>query len=59
MGARIFVKDEAANMAGSFKDRRASVSIHVATREGLRGRHRGDLGQLRRRGREPGGARRA
>ena len=26
-------------------------------REGLRGRHRGDLGQLRRRGLEPGGAR--
>ena len=29
-GARIFVKDEAANLAGAFKDRRASVSIHVA-----------------------------
>jgi cysteine synthase len=36
-GARIFVKDEAANMAGSFKDRRASVSIHVATGKGYEG----------------------
>ncbi len=34
MGARIFVKDEAANMAGSFKDRRASISIHVAKQKG-------------------------
>ena len=36
-GARIFVKDEAANMAGSFKDRRASVSIHVACEQGYAG----------------------
>lgn len=37
MGARIFVKDEAANMAGSFKDRRASISIHVAKQKGYAG----------------------
>lgn len=37
MGGRIFVKDEAANMAGSFKDRRASVSIHVAAEKGYEG----------------------
>ena len=36
-GGRIFVKDEAANMAGSFKDRRASVSIHVAREKGYAG----------------------
>jgi len=36
-GARIFVKDEAANMAGAFKDRRASVSIHVAKEKGYVG----------------------
>ncbi len=36
-GARIFVKDEAANMAGSFKDRRASMSIHVAAQKGYAG----------------------
>jgi cysteine synthase len=36
-GARLFVKDEAANMAGSFKDRRASVSIHVAREKGYEG----------------------
>jgi len=36
-GARIFVKDEAANMAGSFKDRRASMSIHVAKEKGYKG----------------------
>jgi len=36
-GARIFVKDEAANMAGSFKDRRASMSIHVAAEKGYEG----------------------
>lgn len=36
-GARIFVKDEAANMAGSFKDRRASMSIHVAHEKGYEG----------------------
>ena len=37
MGARIFVKDEAANMAGSFKDRRASISTHVAHDKGYGG----------------------
>ena len=36
-GARIFVKDEAANLAGAFKDRRASVSIHVAREKGYEG----------------------
>lgn len=36
-GARIFVKDEAANMAGSFKDRRASMSTHVAVQKGYAG----------------------
>ena len=36
-GARIFVKDEAANPSGSFKDRRASVSVHEAARRGYEG----------------------
>ena len=36
-GARIFVKDEAANPSGSFKDRRASLSVHEAKRRGLPG----------------------
>jgi cysteine synthase len=36
-GARLFVKDEAANMAGSFKDRRASMSTHVAQEKGYAG----------------------
>ncbi len=36
-GARIFVKDEAANPSGSFKDRRASVSVHEALRRGFPG----------------------
>lgn len=36
-GARIFVKDEAANPSGSFKDRRASLAVHVATQLGYRG----------------------
>ena len=36
-GARIFVKDEAANPSGSFKDRRASLSIHEAKRRGYVG----------------------
>jgi cysteine synthase len=31
-GARIFLKDEACNPSGSFKDRRASVSVHEAHR---------------------------
>lgn len=35
--ARIFVKDEAANPSGSFKDRRASVSVHHAKAHGYRG----------------------
>ena len=37
MGARVFVKDEAANIVGSFKDRRASMSIHVAAEKGYEG----------------------
>lgn len=36
-GARIFVKDEAANPSGSFKDRRASVSVHEAKNQGFEG----------------------
>jgi cysteine synthase len=36
-GARIFVKDEAANPSGSFKDRRASLSVHKAGKCGYRG----------------------
>jgi cysteine synthase len=36
-GARIFVKDEAANPSGSFKDRRASLSVHEASRQGYAG----------------------
>jgi cysteine synthase len=36
-GARIFVKDEAANPSGSFKDRRASLSVHEARRRGFPG----------------------
>jgi cysteine synthase len=36
-GARIFLKDEAANPSGSFKDRRASLSIHEATKQGYEG----------------------
>jgi threonine synthase len=36
-GARIFVKDEAANPSGSFKDRRASVSVHEAKKRGYAG----------------------
>jgi cysteine synthase len=37
LGARIFVKDEAANPSGSFKDRRASLSAHEAHRQGYQG----------------------
>jgi cysteine synthase len=37
LGARIFVKDEANNPARSFKDRRASLSIHHAKRKGYPG----------------------
>ena len=36
-GARIFVKDEAANPSGSFKVRRAATSIHHAKRMGYHG----------------------
>jgi cysteine synthase len=36
-GARILVKDEAANPSGSFKDRRASVSAHEARKRGFEG----------------------
>jgi cysteine synthase len=36
-GARIFVKDEAANPSGSFKDRRASLSVHEARERGFAG----------------------
>ncbi len=36
-GARIFLKDEAANPSGSFKDRRASVSIYRAASLGYKG----------------------
>ena len=36
-GARIFVKDEAQNPSGSFKDRRASLSVHEAKRRGYPG----------------------
>ncbi len=36
-GARIFVKDEAANPSGSFKDRRASLAVHAAKTQGFPG----------------------
>ena len=36
-GARIFVKDEAANPSGSFKDRRACLSAHEARAKGYPG----------------------
>jgi cysteine synthase len=36
-GARVFVKDEAANPSGSFKDRRASLSVHEAKKRGYAG----------------------
>jgi threonine dehydratase len=36
-GARIFVKDEAANPSGSFKDRRASLSVYEARERGYKG----------------------
>ncbi|MEC9489065.1 MAG: 2-amino-4-oxopentanoate thiolase subunit OrtB [Halanaerobium sp.] len=36
-GARIFLKDEAANPSGSFKARRASVSVYHAEKEGYPG----------------------
>ena len=36
-GGRIFIKDEAANPSGSFKDRRAALSIHHAKKMGYEG----------------------
>ncbi len=36
-GARVFLKDEAANPSGSFKDRRASVSVYQAQKFGYKG----------------------
>lgn len=36
-GARIFIKDEAANPSGSFKARRAAVSVYHARENGYRG----------------------
>lgn len=36
-GARIFVKDEAANPSGSYKARRAALSLHHAQAAGFRG----------------------
>ena len=36
-GARIFVKDEASNPAGSFKERRAAVSVYHAKKMGYKG----------------------
>ena len=36
-GARIMIKDEAANPSGSFKDRRASISCHFAASKGFEG----------------------
>lgn len=36
-GARIFVKDEACNPSGSFKARRASVSVYHARQRGFKG----------------------
>ena len=36
-GARIFVKDEATNPSGSFKDRRAATAVHHAKKLGYKG----------------------
>jgi cysteine synthase len=36
-GARVFIKDEAKNPSGSFKDRRASLSVHEAKKRGYGG----------------------
>ena len=36
-GARIFIKDEACNPSGSFKARRASVSVYYAKQKGYSG----------------------
>ena len=37
LGARIFVKDEATNLSGSFKARRAAISVHKAKELGYKG----------------------
>ncbi|MCL2573270.1 MAG: 2-amino-4-oxopentanoate thiolase subunit OrtB [Defluviitaleaceae bacterium] len=37
MGARIFIKDEAANPSGSFKDRRAATAVYTAKKLGFKG----------------------
>jgi cysteine synthase len=36
-GARIFIKDEAANPSGSFKARRAAISVYHAKKQGYKG----------------------
>jgi cysteine synthase len=36
-GARIFIKDEAANPSGSFKARRAAIAVHQAKKLGFKG----------------------
>jgi len=36
-GARIFIKDEAVNPSGSFKDRRAALSVYIAKQKGFLG----------------------
>lgn len=36
-GARIFLKDEAANLSGSFKARRAALAVHQAKKLGYKG----------------------
>jgi len=36
-GARLLLKDEAANPSGSFKDRRASLAVHEAKKRGYPG----------------------
>lgn len=36
-GARIFIKDEASNPAGSFKERRAATSVYQAKKAGYKG----------------------
>lgn len=36
-GARIFIKDESCNPSGSFKDRRAAVSVYRAQKLGYKG----------------------
>lgn len=36
-GARVFIKDEAANASGSFKARRAAISVYHAKKKGYKG----------------------